>query len=834
MTLFPSSEKVSILLAAGIQLKPKTKTILRSIFDSAEQIEVEKEYSGGWSGTEVLQVRVLEAEHPVKLPILVKIGPVSLISKEQIAYEEWVRDTLPNAAQLKAIYNIATDTRLGVLCYSLAGGDTFPVISFHDYSRENNMPEIRRVLEERLFRVLGHNWWSNYQTKVNYTYQVDYDNVLPVNLYLNYVPATHSENVITVENGDTVPEGISGGDIVCLKGYCVEKVVPERALLTLNCSCSFEEIPFTSYRVRIEAVPNLEDYEYGQSIDILYGEVQATRRELLIHQANKALGTEFNLTADRFLMPGGLSLPNPLSDYQAILHKFRKVRLSTIHGDLNLENILVDTETSDVTLIDFSAVHKGHVLFDLLRLETEVMFTLLPPILTKTNLPVETTLYEICMHLFQATRAGDWTVEPSLPHPALRKLFMMILCIRRMAHRYLFTPNEWIEYYDALVLCLLGTLKFKKTTDLPDISSPGKIAFLAAAMTNHFTTEKHIVIPPSELERPYGTISPDSKFYIERRADMDCKTYLGSNQPVTLFVQAPRQMGKSSLMRRTLHLNSRERNTPFAFIDFQEFPDRCFQDETSFLTEFCLTIGDAFNIQESIDEYWNSRRTDIAKCGRYLSEHLIPQIDCNFILAMDEVDKLLACPFRSNFFGMLRTWHNSRPFDHNLARMSLFLSSSTEPYLFIDNPHQSPFNVAERIVLQDFSRSEIEELNQRHHSLLNQEEIERLMTLVGGQPFLIRLALYQIGIGRFDFNTLEAQALDDDGPFADYFMNQLRRVLENPDLKQALTDVYTHKRHQHNQSFYRLEAAGWIKREGKKIVFPNELTDRYLKEHLHG
>ena len=104
-----------------------------------------------------------------------------------------------------------------------------------------------------------------------------------------------------------------------------------------------------------------------------------------------------------------------------------------------------------------------------------------------------------------------------------------------------------------------------------------------------------------EMELPYGTMRADSKFYVERQADEDCKTHIGKETAVTLFVQASRQMGKSSLMHRMLDRASKRYNKKCVFVDFQKFPEEYFVDEEKFLQEFCLAISDALAIPEALD-----------------------------------------------------------------------------------------------------------------------------------------------------------------------------------------------------------------------------------------
>lgn len=336
------------------------------------------------------------------------------------------------------------------------------------------------------------------------------------------------------------------------------------------------------------------------------------------------------------------------------------------------------------------------------------------------------------------------------------------------------------------------------------------------------------------IELPYGTMRSDSKFYIERTADKDCKTYLNKAAAITLFIQAPRQMGKSSLIHRLIdQATSKRYEKKCVFIDFQKFPEEYFKDERKLLIELCLMIGDALGIPEAINQYWLGPRANIRMCSNYLSRYLIPQINGPFILAMDEVERLLTSPFKTNFFGMLRTWHNDRVHDENFAKMTLFLSSSTESYLLIDNPYQSPFNVAERIDLQDFTEEEVNELNRRHSYLLTQKQIRNLMQEIGGHPYLIRRAFYLIAVGKTDLETLLAQMSRDTGPFEDHLHHYLLKVLQDAELKQAMKAISQHHTCAEDSTFHRLRSAGLIKKLDQQVVFRNNLYARYFAEHLN-
>jgi hypothetical protein len=388
--------------------------------------------------------------------------------------------------------------------------------------------------------------------------------------------------------------------------------------------------------------------------------------------------------------------------------------------------------------------------------------------------------------------------------------------------------RHWVDFrdesaYSENVWRLVWGITGRKPAQVLDLSPPDLDSIPAHAPLN---------IP---IESPYGTMPPDSRFYIERQADSICRDYLSQGYAVTVYVQAPRQMGKSSLMRRMAYQAKQIYSVDTAFIDFEKFTEEQFEDEEEFLIELCCMIGDALHIPEAIEDYWKSRRrSNILKCSNYVSQHIIAAFGKPFILAMDEVERLLTSRWRNDFFGMLRTWHNDRAWDTNFAQMTLFLSSSTEPDLFIDNPKQSPFNVARPIPLEDFTLAEVEELNRRHSAPLNQVQVNELVNLLGGHPFLTRLAFYLLATRQLELSTLLATATSDTGPFGEHLRHYWRYILDMPEVKQALSQICGDQVYPEDKVYYRLMGTGLIKKEGSEVVMRNQLYASYFKGRLCG
>jgi hypothetical protein len=336
---------------------------------------------------------------------------------------------------------------------------------------------------------------------------------------------------------------------------------------------------------------------------------------------------------------------------------------------------------------------------------------------------------------------------------------------------------------------------------------------------------------PIRLELPDGTMDPESKFYIERKGDALCQADI-ARQGVTIAIKAPRQLGKSSLLVRTL-AGAAAAGKAVAFLDFQLLDCNTLERPEAFFANLCRWISAELDLPDEVDRFWQTKLGYVQLCTRYVGKHILHNMDGSLVLAIDEADRMFDCPFRSEFFGMLRSWHNSRRPGNEWKRLDLALVISTEPYLLIDDLKQSPFNVGQVIELDDFTPDQVCDLNARHGDPLSEAELSRLMDIIGGHPYLMRRALYLVASGQTDPETLFASAARDDGPFGDHLRRHLFRFRDKPDLLQAMTQVITHHTCDDEQIFFRLRGAGLVRRAGAAAVPRCRLYAIYFRERLH-
>lgn len=342
-------------------------------------------------------------------------------------------------------------------------------------------------------------------------------------------------------------------------------------------------------------------------------------------------------------------------------------------------------------------------------------------------------------------------------------------------------------------------------------------------------------LPPlhsAPLPPPGGGLDVDDPWYISRQSDYNALRTI-SQRGVTLVIKGSRQMGKTSLLVRTINA-AIEKGKRCALIDFQMLGQESLVSSTTFFRRFGRAVAEGLDIQSDISVSWDSGLADSQNLTSYIEKRILQTTDSSIVLAIDEADILFQAQFIYDFFGMLRSWHNRRahPLKKEMwKRLDLVLVTSTEPYLFIDRDHESPFNVGEVVLLSDFDADQVRKLNALHQCPLFDGEIDQLYDLLNGQPYLTRKALYLIKSG-LTFDQLFAHAAEDTGPFGDHLRNYFLRLLNYPELTAALKNICLNYGCSDRRLIYRLESAGLVKSDAGKVIPRCRLYAQYFRDRL--
>jgi hypothetical protein len=338
------------------------------------------------------------------------------------------------------------------------------------------------------------------------------------------------------------------------------------------------------------------------------------------------------------------------------------------------------------------------------------------------------------------------------------------------------------------------------------------------------------IIPGVELET--GTVKLDSPFYVKRKADREIIEQI-QKKGTTVIVKGPRQMGKSSLLVRA-QAEAKKHRQQCCYLDFQ-FIDQAHLTGLDTLFQYlarkiCRVFKTAVKPGDCWDEYLGSKEN----ITEFIKEALLEKAASPVLILMDEVDRLFNQPFRDDFFSTIRGWHNLRAAEACWNNLDLVIAHSTEPYLWIQDINQSPFNVGFRIELADFDFQQVNELNAKHGRPLKKDgEIQELIDLTGGQPYLVRLALYTMVKSNFGVSQLKETATGGRGHFGDHLRQILWRLQGENGLSQSLRQVLRKGACDYEPHFLRLRSAGLIKGETRdNVQMRCQLYEDYLKKHL--
>lgn len=413
------------------------------------------------------------------------------------------------------------------------------------------------------------------------------------------------------------------------------------------------------------------------------------------------------------------------------------------------------------------------------------------------------------------------------------------------ALRNFWQPLHYLEWHsqadnEGLVAEILRAIAGKLPQ--PVIAAADSSAYVTDVISEdgQLIPRHQIALPPlpafdphflKELAVPGGAVKLRDRLYIERAVDEQLLLQLlkwGS----TITIRAPRQTGKTSLLVRGLHA-ARSQGHHVVFLDFQSFGREALASLDQFLQELAQSICDELDLPEAVvDEAWEGSRSPTKKLTRFMEKDVLEAFDRPIVLAMDEADGLLQTNFYQDFFGLLRSWHNRRASRELWEKLNLVLVISTEPYLLIDDIHQSPFNVGLYLGLQDFEEAQVRDLNYRHGSVVAEENLAELLALLNGHPFLTRLAMYKMVAEGLSWAELRQAAPTDYGPFGDHLRHQYWIIHDKPELKNGLRDIILTKCCPDESSLFRLLQAGLIKGSGDAYSCRCDLYRLYFEDKL--
>lgn len=405
---------LSIEPPPGLVVSTAEAALLRALFTRYSRLILESEFLSGYSGARTFLARPLQPDGRADAHTIIKIGDRLSVQQEYANYERFVKDTLPpvTARIQRAPVSVPGSPRAAVQ-YTFIGTPAQPPRSL----RQALLERPDAGLLNQLFETFGPNWWMQ-RRPYAFRLSLEYDRVLPTHLVVEPVENRGHARPL---DGRTPPEelDLQIGDLVTLSNFpLLERRADGRSYSLLGHPAPGR--PAMRVRWLSTLHPN------GAT-----GRITATRASLLAGWA-----ADFE----------SFDLPDPLLPLPDILSESLTASQSIIHGDLNLENILVGPG-GFVWLIDFALTREGHTLFDFAHLSASLIAHVIAPQVTHPK------------DYLDLLNEKPFTAGQSLD--AFSPLAGLLAALNRIAGQCLANPTRPEEFQRALYLACLGALKYE-------------------------------------------------------------------------------------------------------------------------------------------------------------------------------------------------------------------------------------------------------------------------------------------------------------------------------------------------------------------------------------
>lgn len=229
------------------------------------------------------------------------------------------------------------------------------------------------------------------------------------------------------------------------------------------------------------------------------------------------------------------------------------------------------------------------------------------------------------------------------------------------------------------------------------------------------------------------TIIPDS-LYVERNADAQLRNVI-ERMGRPAYVLVARQMGKTNLLLHAKRTFSKPGDL-FVYADVSN-PFKTLTDFFQSLVDIMIEAGQfGSSVQENISALREEKNgLPPHKLHERELRLILNSISGKLVVFLDEVDALGKCDYSDEVFAYIRSiYFAARTNFPEFNRLSYVLSGVAEPSELIKNKDISPFNIGQKIYLDDFSIGELNEFCAKAEVSIPKEAIDAIFDWTNGNP----------------------------------------------------------------------------------------------------
>src|SRR5215211_7740685 len=200
-----------------------------------------------------------------------------------------------------------------------------------------------------------------------------------------------------------------------------------------------------------------------------------------------------------------------------------------------------------------------------------------------------------------------------------------------------------------------------------------------------------------------GTVQAGSGIYIPRQADDQLLELCRAGK--FAYVLSSRQMGKSSLMVRTMERLTAE-GIRCVTIDLNEIGTQTNAEE--WYLGLLTIIEQQLELRTDPIAWWHEhgRLGATQRLTLFIQKVLLAEVSECVVIFIDEIDTTLSLTFTDDFYAAIRALYTARAPVPAYRRLLFLLICVVTPSDLIRDPQRTPFNIGQRVDVTDFTFEE--------------------------------------------------------------------------------------------------------------------------------
>jgi len=246
---------------------------------------------------------------------------------------------------------------------------------------------------------------------------------------------------------------------------------------------------------------------------------------------------------------------------------------------------------------------------------------------------------------------------------------------------------------------------------------------------------------PFQYKAGCALTEENAELYVQRAADAEVLSHLEAMNYVLLI--EPRQQGKTGMINHLVDEPAFD-NTWWGYVDVTTL------DRTS-ESAWYRSLGSRLLSQWSAltrPDFQPDIPSDVNGWRDFLSRFAARARDESrrIVIGFDEIGAI-TFPGATLFFSVLREIYNARKLERQFRNLTFILAGAFDPRDLIDDDRISPFNIAQRVRLADFTSTQVRELVSKGGWSATQsgELADRIHYWTGGQPYLCQWICHHLG-----------------------------------------------------------------------------------------